>query len=144
MPNTILLVFEGSKTEPQIIKTIQEFFFANDGSAIISAVYGTVIYHLWKKVNGDPFIDLSEVLREMHDDNIPALDKLERDLTGIILFPQIFAKQTTLLMGIMCYLSQLQSRQRYLNGSWNVTSNRLTQLQCLVLFHFSLTNILTI
>ena len=46
----ILMVFEESKTEPQSIRKFKKYFFLNesDKKKIVKAVYGTVIYGLYK------------------------------------------------------------------------------------------------
>lgn len=59
--NKILFVFEGKKTEPNIHKKLEEYFF--DGRTIITCVFGTVIYAIYKEIYDDPDLDIFTLLR---------------------------------------------------------------------------------
>ena len=41
----VLFIFEGKKTEPQILESLKQHFFGDD-DVIIKAIYGTTIYSL--------------------------------------------------------------------------------------------------
>lgn len=64
--NYILIVVEGLRAEPQIIKSLRKHYF--DKNVIIEAVYGTVLYHLYAKLfsNGilDEDLDFLQILKE--------------------------------------------------------------------------------
>jgi hypothetical protein len=71
MSNTILLVFEGEKTEPDIFKSIEKnFFTANQSNTIIRASFKGEIYQLWKKIKDDDFLDIVEILKERDNSDI--------------------------------------------------------------------------
>jgi hypothetical protein len=66
MPDTILLVFEGGKTEPSIFDNIKNVFFKNkDSGRMIYAIFGTNILKLWKELNRDPDFETVEMLRDV-------------------------------------------------------------------------------
>jgi len=85
--NYILIVLEGLKAEPQIIKSLREHYF-DKNLTIIEAVYGTVLYHLYSKlfINGilDEDLDFLQILKE-NCSSIP--DNLNRqNVSEIYLF----------------------------------------------------------
>lgn len=86
MSNTILFVFEGERTEPQILKCMQKVYFSSSDQPIVQAIFGTDIYQLWKKVNEDEYLDLIEVLREIktNDKNKATLQNITRDAVSEI------------------------------------------------------------
>ncbi len=87
MSETILLIFEGRKTEPQIFKNIRDKFFGNDPKSILQAVYGTDIYQLWNDIKDDKYLDILEVLRELSPENSKALDGIGiDDISQVFLF----------------------------------------------------------
>ena len=87
MAETILLVFEGGKTEPNVFDNIQESFFHSDKSAIIYTTYNAEIYQLWKCVRDDEYLDLLEVLKERDKENKTCLAGVSRDdVSQIFLF----------------------------------------------------------
>jgi hypothetical protein len=63
--DTILLVFEGEKTEPAIFDNIQTVFFNGNPSRRVYAYYGTNIRRLWRELRADPFFDTVPKLREL-------------------------------------------------------------------------------
>jgi hypothetical protein len=68
MADTILLVFEGEKTEPAIFDNIKSVFFNNDPDGpqrIIYAVFGTNILKLWRELNDDPYFETIEKLKDI-------------------------------------------------------------------------------
>jgi hypothetical protein len=66
MSDTMLLVFEGAKTELSIFNNIKEVFFRNNGSKrIVYAIFGANILSLWKELNKDPDFETVEMLRDV-------------------------------------------------------------------------------
>jgi hypothetical protein len=64
MADTILLVFEGTKTEPGIFDNIQNVFFKNQNcKRMVYALFGTNILKLWKELNADPDFDTVVMLQ---------------------------------------------------------------------------------
>ncbi|GHU72329.1 hypothetical protein FACS189450_09910 [Spirochaetia bacterium] len=64
MSETILLVFEGARTEPNIFDNIQKVFFNKSGKSMVYAIFGTEIYKLWKEIKEDPDLDTLALLKE--------------------------------------------------------------------------------
>ena len=60
--STILCIFEGEVREPKYFKTIQKHYF-NDTSILLCS-YGNDIYELFKDIEGDPELDIIEILRD--------------------------------------------------------------------------------
>jgi hypothetical protein len=66
MSDTILLVFEGGKTEPDIFDNIKDVFTDKiDSNIIYVIIFGTEIYKLWKEVKDDPYVDTFVILKEV-------------------------------------------------------------------------------
>jgi hypothetical protein len=85
MCNTILLVFEGEKTESDIFNSIEKNFFASSqGSTIIRASFKGEIYQLWEKIKEDDFLDIVEILKER--DNSDIKDITRRQISEVHLF----------------------------------------------------------
>jgi hypothetical protein len=63
--DTILLVFEGERTEPAIFDNIQEVFFRRNPLRRVYAYFGTNIRQLWRELKDDPFFDTVPKLREL-------------------------------------------------------------------------------
>lgn len=59
--NKILFVFEGQKTEPAIHNKIKECFFSEN--TIITCVFGTVIYALYKDLKQDEDLEVFSLLK---------------------------------------------------------------------------------
>ena len=78
MANVILCIFEGARTERKIFENLEKTFF-DSGSSICTVFYGTDIYQLWKEIEADEFLDITEVLRERNLDNEQALTDRSRD-----------------------------------------------------------------
>lgn len=66
----ILMLFEGAKTEPQIIENLKKYFLNESDKKIVKAVYGTVIYGLYKK-----FFPNNEL-----DDELELFDLLKKEM----------------------------------------------------------------
>lgn len=64
--NKILFVFEGEKTEPAIYDKIKEYFFSEN--TIITCVFGTVIYALYKDLKNDDDLEVFMLLKERIED----------------------------------------------------------------------------
>jgi len=82
----ILMVFEGQKTEPQILENLKKYFLNESDKKIVKAVYGTVIYGLYKKFfpNGelDDELELFDLLKK--EMNILELQDIEREFVSEI------------------------------------------------------------
>ena len=77
--NTILFIFEGSRTEPQIFENMKKHYFTNNTGTIIHATFDTHIYTLWDTVKNDEYLDLLEVLKERNHKNSSVLKDLDRE-----------------------------------------------------------------
>lgn len=87
MANTILLVFEGERTEVRIFNKIKQLFFQNEENTIIHASYNAEIYQLYKMIEDDLYLDIVELLRERSDKNKLNLSGINRDdISQIYLF----------------------------------------------------------
>lgn len=77
----ILMVFEGKKTEPQIVENLKKYFLNESDKKIIKAVYGTVIYTLYEQFficgEFDEYLDSFSLLKEMISDG--SLSDLKRE-----------------------------------------------------------------
>lgn len=79
--NNILFVFEGKKTEPNIHKKLEEYFF--DERTIITCVFGTVIYAIYKDLKTDEYLDTFSLLKN----RIESLkDYKRKDFSEVYLF----------------------------------------------------------
>jgi hypothetical protein len=87
MANTILLVFEGEKTEVRIFNKIRNLYFQNEKNTVIHASYNAEMYQLFRAVNEDPFLDIVELLRKRNKKNAENLSKIKRvNVSQIYLF----------------------------------------------------------
>jgi hypothetical protein len=86
MSDTVLLVFEGEKTEPEIFDNIKNVFFNKVGKTVIYAIFGTEIYRLWKAINDDPYVDTFVIIKNicLNKDELKTLSK--GDISEIHLF----------------------------------------------------------
>jgi hypothetical protein len=66
MADTILLVFEGEKTEPAIFDNIKRVFFKKYNSKrMVYAIFGTNILRLWQELNEDHDFDTMVMLQNI-------------------------------------------------------------------------------
>jgi hypothetical protein len=88
MADTILLVFEGEKTEPAIFDNIKSVFFnGTDGpQRMIYAIFGTNILQLWKKLNDDPDFDTIVMLQNIVLNKNELKDLTRNNVSEIHLF----------------------------------------------------------
>ncbi len=87
MSETIVLIFEGARTEPRILSSILRVFFANNPSRIVHATYDTDLYDLYDEVRSDEALDIIELLRERNERNGERLEGLDiDDISQIFLF----------------------------------------------------------
>lgn len=85
MSNKILFVFEGKKTEEQIVANLQKFF-VNDNT-LVKCVYGGEIYQIYKEISGDDDLDTFNLIKERSSDNKETLKGFTRnDFAEIYLF----------------------------------------------------------
>ncbi|ATA75782.1 hypothetical protein [Capnocytophaga sp. H2931] len=79
--NNILFVFEGKKTEPNIHEKLKQYFF--DERTVITCVFGTVIYSIYKDLETDGYLDTFSLLKNRIED----LKKYKKkDFSEIYLF----------------------------------------------------------
>jgi hypothetical protein len=83
MRDTILLVFEGEKTEPLIFDNIQRVFFNKSPGRRIYACFGANIYQLWLELKDDPDFDTIIKLQELVK-NKDKIRELNRNNVGEI------------------------------------------------------------
>lgn len=62
MDSYILFVLEGQKTEPEIFNNIEKYFIDKDNKIYVS--YKSSIYSLYDKLQKDPDLDVSSLLKE--------------------------------------------------------------------------------
>jgi hypothetical protein len=87
MADIVLLVFEGEKTEPQILENLRKHFFKDEKNTVIHATFNTHIYTLWDEVRNDEYLDLLEIIRERNERNRTELANIKRDdVSQIFLF----------------------------------------------------------
>jgi hypothetical protein len=77
MPNKILFIFEGEKTEAQIVSSLQTFF-VNENTTV-KCVYGTDIYQIYKKIVADKDLDTFNLIKERNAKNKAILNSYTRD-----------------------------------------------------------------
>lgn len=64
MSNVVLLVFEGRKTEPNISRSLCQYFLQNSDKQVVRASYGFNLYKLWEKLEEDDGLGLYGLLEE--------------------------------------------------------------------------------
>lgn len=77
MPNKILFIFEGEKTEAQIISSLQTFF-VNENTTI-ECVYCAEIYQIYKEIAADKDLDTFNLIKERNIKNEAILNGYTRD-----------------------------------------------------------------
>ena len=77
MSTKILFVFEGEKTEEQIVSNLQTFF-VNENTTI-KCVYGAEIYQIYKEIVADDDLDTFNLLKERNLKNEAILSSYDRD-----------------------------------------------------------------
>jgi hypothetical protein len=77
MSNKILFVFEGEKTEEQIISNLQTFF-VNENTTI-KCVYGAEIYQIYKEIVADDDLDTFSLIKDRNAKNMAVLSGYSRD-----------------------------------------------------------------
>jgi hypothetical protein len=63
MPNEILFVFEGEKTEKQIVDNLTQYFISEN--SIIQCAYCSEVYQLYKELSADEDLDMFMILKEI-------------------------------------------------------------------------------
>ncbi len=76
MPDVVLLIFEGERTESKIFNTLETSYFSNSQTTILRATYDAEIYQLWRKLAADEDLDIVEVVRKINVKN-------QKELAGI-------------------------------------------------------------
>lgn len=84
----ILFVFEGHKPDSALFENLKKHYLKETDSNFICAVYGTVIYPLYKEIKDDEDINLFSLLKERKNHNGHFhLDKIEEiNISEIYLF----------------------------------------------------------
>lgn len=77
MPNKILFIFEGEKTEAQIVSSLQTFF-VNENTTI-ECVYCAEIYQIYKEIAADKDLDTFNLIKERNIKNEAILNGYTRD-----------------------------------------------------------------
>lgn len=72
--NYILLILEGEKTEPIIVNNLKKYFLNEKSNTIVKAVYGTVIYKLYKDFFPNNKLDEDLELFPLIQENIENLN----------------------------------------------------------------------
>lgn len=87
MTDIVLLVFEGERTEPQILSNLKNHYFKDGKNTVIHATFNTHIYTLWDEVKKDEDLHLLELIREKNERNRIELLGISRDdVSQIFLF----------------------------------------------------------
>lgn len=77
MSKAILLVFEGKRTEPNICDSLRKYFLNGDDNPIIYAIYGTVIYKLYKDLKEYDGLEF-DLIEELKINNASVLEEVVR------------------------------------------------------------------
>ncbi len=86
MPSRKLFVFEGKKPEVNIIEAFPKIFSDISSNENTVSVYGNNIYHLYKEIKEDKYLDIFKLLKEKGN-NKEALEGFDADdFSGIYLF----------------------------------------------------------
>lgn len=88
MSNKVLFVFEGDKTEGQIVDNLQKTFLdAIDKEMSIKCVFGAEIYQIYKDIVADEDLDTFSLLKERSNKNREILKDFTRnDIAEIHMF----------------------------------------------------------
>ncbi len=85
MSDKLLFVFEGEKTEPQIVNSLSKFFL--QGQMNIICAYCGEIYQLFEEIAADSDLDTFNIVKERSKANTEILNNYRRDdFSGIYLF----------------------------------------------------------
>lgn len=85
MSNNILFIFEGQRSEPKIVSSLQKYFV--NERTVIQCVYGAEIYQIYKEILEDNDLDVFNLLKERNNDISAQLDGFKRsDFAEIYLF----------------------------------------------------------
>ena len=84
MSEKLLFVFEGERTEPQILENLKTTLFPSIKDFELYACYGTHIYSLYKKLEKDEDLDIVELVREKNKDRLTGTSR--DDIALVYLF----------------------------------------------------------
>ena len=84
MSNNILFVFEGEKTEDQIIDSLKKFYFNQE--MIITCAYCNNIYNLYKQLHTDEDLDTFNLLKDIPINKQNLKEYKRTDFAEIYLF----------------------------------------------------------
>ncbi|PAC32593.1 hypothetical protein [Flectobacillus sp. BAB-3569] len=112
MPNEILFVFEGEKTEKQIVDNLTQYFISEN--SIIQCAYCSEVYQLYKELSADEDLDMFMILKEIPR-NKEILSRYSRnDFAEIYLFFDYDGHST------LANDSKLESMLRFFNEETSV------------------------
>lgn len=78
-----LFVFEGARTEPIIVKTLQNYIFT-ENDHIATCVFGTDIYEVYRKIKDDQDLDIFGLIKEANEKELNGFRR--NDFYGVYLF----------------------------------------------------------
>jgi hypothetical protein len=85
MSNKVLFIFEGEKTEEQIVYNLQKFFL--NENTTVKCVYGAEIYQIYKEIVNDDDLDTFNLIKERNNKNKEILESYNRgDFAEIYMF----------------------------------------------------------
>ncbi|MCL2246266.1 MAG: hypothetical protein FWC10_04045 [Lentimicrobiaceae bacterium] len=86
MSTNILFVFEGARTEDMIVRSLKEYILSNE-DLIITCVFGTDIYQLYREIEKDEDFDTFNLIKERNAANkIKLKDYNRNNFAEIYLF----------------------------------------------------------
>lgn len=86
MPNNILFVFEGERTEKQITDSLTQYFVNDADNTIVQCVYCNNIYNLHKVIAEDEDLDTFSLLKEIQKNKQTLASFNRNDFAEIYLF----------------------------------------------------------
>ncbi|MFK7982930.1 MAG: hypothetical protein AB8G86_23325 [Saprospiraceae bacterium] len=86
MPNNILFVFEGEKTEKQITDSLTKYFINDEDNTIVRCVYCNDVYELHKTIAEDRDLDTFALLKEIPQNEQSLANYNRNDFAEIYLF----------------------------------------------------------
>lgn len=84
MPNNILFVFEGSKTEGSITDSLLKFFV--NENTVVTCAYCNTVYGLHNAISSDEYLDTFNLLRDMEVNSAILHDFKRSDFAQIYMF----------------------------------------------------------
>jgi hypothetical protein len=128
MADTILLVFEGAKTEPSIFDQVKTAFFHNKRYAryakrMVYAVFGTNILTLWKKLKEVGHFDTVEMVREIaknKDDLKKYAERMFRRYTYFLILKGIFLKNRWMNIVVLYAICSISLKKKPIRENYGL------------------------